>query len=95
MNEAYYLRDKLVYMDEVFNDDSILDIVLEGLTDEHLQIKSTAEVDDDFTLHRAVVTMRSIYANKAMRNGPSRKAKGRESAMVVTSTPPAVVTCSH
>ena len=30
-----------------------------------------------------------------MRNRPSRKAKGRESAMVVTSTTSAVVTCSH
>ena len=28
-----HARDELVYMGEVFNDDSILDIVLEGLTD--------------------------------------------------------------
>ena len=33
-----HLRDDLVDMGEVFNDDSILDIVLEGLTDEYLQI---------------------------------------------------------
>ena len=33
--------------------------------------------------------------NRALRNGPSRKAKGRESAMVVTSTPSALVTRSH
>ena len=71
---------------EVFNDDSILDIVLEGLTDEYLQIKYSAEADDDFTLDRAMVTMRNMYANRAMRNGPSRKAKGCESTMVVTST---------
>ena len=38
INELYYLRDELVDMGEVFNDDSILDIVLEGLTDEYLQI---------------------------------------------------------
>ena len=31
-NEAHYLRDELVDTGEVFNDDSILDIVLEGLT---------------------------------------------------------------
>ena len=94
-NEAYYLRDELVDMGEVFNDDSILDIVLEKLTDEYLKIKCSAEADDDFTLDRAVITMRNIYANRAMRNGPLRKAKGRESAMVVTSTPSAVVTCSR
>ena len=39
--------------------------------------------------------MRNNYTNRAMQNRPSRKAKGRESAMVVTSTPSAVVICSH
>ena len=90
INDVYYLRDELVDMGEVFNDDSILDIVLEGLSDEYLQIKYSAEADDDFTFDRAVITMRNMYANRAMRNGPLRKAKGRESAMVVTSTPSVV-----
>ena len=40
INEVYYLRDELVGMGEVFNDDSILDIVLEGLADKYLQISS-------------------------------------------------------
>ena len=95
INEVYYLRDKLVYMGEVFNDDSVLDIVLERLTDEYLQVEYSVEADDDFTLDRAVISMRNMYANRVMRNGPSRNAKGRESAMVVTSPPLAVVTCSH
>ena len=82
-------------MGGVFNDNIILDVVLEGLTDEYLQIKYSAEADDDFTLDRAGITMRNIYADRAMRNGPSRKAKGRDSAMVVTSTLSAVVTCSR
>ena len=59
------------------------------------KIKYSAEADDDFTLDRAVITMRDLYVNIAVRNGPLRKAKGRESAMVVTSRPSAVVTCSH
>ena len=95
INEVYYLRDELVDIGVVINDDSILDIVLEGLTDEYLQIKYSAEADDEFTLDRAVITMRNMYARRAMRNGPSRKSKGRESAMVVTPTPSAVVTCSR
>ena len=33
----------IIYMGEVFNDDSILEIVLKGLTDEYLQIKYSAE----------------------------------------------------
>ena len=37
INELFCLRDELVDMGEVFNDDSILHIVLEGLTDEYLQ----------------------------------------------------------
>ena len=41
INEVYYLRDELVDMGEVFSDDSMLDIVLEGLADEYLQ-KQTA-----------------------------------------------------
>ena len=65
-NEVYYLRDQLMDMGEVFNDNSVLDIVLEGLTDEYLQIKYSAEADDDFTLDRAVITMRNMYANRAM-----------------------------
>ena len=95
INEVNNLRDELVDMGEVFNDDSILDIVLEGLADEYLQIKCSAEADNDFTLDQAVITMRNMCANRAVRNEPLRNAKGRESDTVVTSTPPAVVTCSH
>ena len=73
----------------------MLDIVLEGLTDEYLQKKYSADTNDDFTRDRAVLTTRNMYANRATRNGPSRNAKGRESDMVVTSTPSAVMTCSH
>ncbi len=46
-------------MGDVFDDDSILDIVLERLTDEYLQFKCSAE-EDDFTLDRAVITMRTM-----------------------------------
>ena len=46
INEIYHLRDELVEIGEVINDDSPLDIVLEGLTDDYLQIKYNAEADD-------------------------------------------------
>ena len=82
-------------MGDVFNDDSILDIMLEALMDKCLQNIYSTEADDDFTLDRAGITMRNIYAGRAMRNRPSQTAKGSESAMVVTSTPSAVVTCSN
>ena len=35
-------------MGEVINDDSLLDIVLEGLTDDYIQIKHNAETDDSW-----------------------------------------------
>ena len=79
-------------MGEVFSDDSILDIMMERLTDEFLKAKYGAETDDDITLHQAVITVCNMYANRAMRNGPWRKEKRRESDMVVTSTPSAVLT---
>ena len=78
-----------------FNDDCILDRVLEGLTDEYLQMKSSAEKDYYFTLEQAVITMHNIHGRRAMGNEPSLKATGRESVMVVTSRPSAVVTCLH
>ena len=95
ITEVYYLKDELVYMEDVFNDDSILDMVLKGFTGEYLQTQCTGEADDDFTLHQAVQTMRNTYANRVMRTGPSRKEKGRESAILITSTPSAVVACSR
>ena len=95
MKYTIYLRDELVDMGEVFNDDSILDIVPEGLTDECLQFIYSTRADDSFTPDRAVITRCNMYAHRAMRNGPLRKANGRESATVFTSTPSAVVTCSH
>ena len=84
VNEIYHLRDELVEMGEVINDDSLLDIVLEGLRDDYLQIKYNAEADDSFTLDKAIYTMRNMHANRLAKHGPSRKQKGRESAMVST-----------
>ena len=90
VNEVYYFGDKLVDMEEVFNDDSILNIVLERLTDEYPQIQFSTEADDDFTLDRHVTTMRNVYPTIAMQNRPLQTAKRRESAMVATSAPSAV-----
>ena len=84
INEIYHLRDELVEIGEVINDDSPLDIVLEGLTDDYLQIKYNAEADDSFTLDNAIYTMLNMHANRIAKHGPSKNQKGRESAMVST-----------
>ena len=54
----------------------LLDIVLEVLTNDYLQTKCNAEVDDTFTLESAVYTMRNMHANRRAKNGPSRKTEG-------------------
>ena len=38
IHEVFYLRGELVDMGDVFNHDSILDIMLEGLTDEYMKM---------------------------------------------------------
>lgn len=70
INEANHLRDEMMYMGEVSNDDRISDVVLEGLTDDYVQIKYSAEAENDFSLEQAVITMRNMYAKRVMRNGP-------------------------
>ena len=71
INEVYNLRYELVGKGEVVNDDKLLDIALQRPTDEYMHIKYSAETDNYFTLNRAMVTMRNMYANRAMRNEPS------------------------
>lgn len=66
INEVFYLRDKLVdtgVVDagEVFKDDSILNIVLEGLTDEECKL-NTPPKQMIFTLDGDVITMHNMYA---------------------------------
>ena len=85
IDEVDQLRDELVYTDKVIHDDSILEITLEGLTDEYVHMKCSAETENDFSFDQTVVAtrMRDMYANRRiMRDGPSRKVKRRESAMI-------------
>ena len=82
--KSYHPRHEFVGMGEVIKDDSLLDIVLEGLTDDYYRIKYNAEADDSFTLAKAVHAMRNMHASRIAKHGPSRKQSGRESAMVTT-----------
>ena len=84
LSMKFIIYDELVEMGEVIDDDSLLDIVLEGLTDDYLQIKYNAEAHDSFMQDDAIYAMRNMHANRIAKHGPSRKQKGRESAMVTT-----------
>lgn len=78
------LRDELREMGTIFNDNQILDIILQRLPDLYSGIKYEAETKDDFDLEHAMYTMRNLYANRKALGGFSRSAKGRSSAMVAS-----------
>ena len=84
INEIHHPRDELVETGKVINDDCQLDIVLEGLTDDYLQIKYNAKADGNLTLAKAIYTIRNMHANRIAKHRSSRKQRRRESAMVTT-----------
>lgn len=49
-------------MVEVINDDSLLDIVLEGVTGYYLQIEDNAETGDSFKLENGIYIYDAQYA---------------------------------
>lgn len=69
-------------MGEVIKDDRLLDIVLEGLTDEYLQTEYNAEAGDHFSRENDSYTMRNMNKNRMAKNGHSRNQKRRELTMV-------------
>ena len=70
INEIYHLLDELIEMGEVTNDDSLLDIVLEGLSDDDLQIMCNAEAYDSFTLGKAIYPMHNMHSNRIAKHRP-------------------------
>ncbi|CAN0059457.1 unnamed protein product, partial [Sphacelaria rigidula] len=86
LTKIYELRDQLVYMGEPISDDRLTDIVVEGLTDDHDRIKYDAERDPDFSIFDIEVTMRNMYSNRVPRGILSKGVRGRDSAMIATSS---------
>lgn len=74
------------HIGEVVPEQRLLDIVLEGLTKEYIMIKYNAEREPNSTLDEVETTMRNMYANRVARGGSSRKFRGREPAMVASSS---------
>lgn len=58
VNGIDHVRDGLVEMGEVINDESLLDIVLEGLTDDYFQIYSSATPSRTTNSRRTTQLMR-------------------------------------
>lgn len=66
--EICNLRDELVGMIEVINDDS-LDIVPEGLTDDYDQTEYSAEANDKITPDNVMYAIRNMHAHRIAKTG--------------------------
>ncbi|CAM9161903.1 unnamed protein product, partial [Sphacelaria rigidula] len=86
LTKVYELRDQLVYMGEPISDERLTDIVVEGSTDDYDRIKYDAERDPDFSISDIGVTMRNMYSNRVARGILSKRVRGRDSAMIATSS---------
>ena len=83
LTEVFQQRDELEYIGESFTEACILDLILEGLSDEYEPISFAAERDPEIPLEEIDITMRNMYANHVARGGGSTfsRGRGRESAM--------------
>ena len=80
-------RDELEHIGESFAEARILDIILEGLSDEYEPIRFAAEWDQEISLKEIEITMRNLNANCVARGDGSTflREKGRQSDMTVSS----------
>ncbi|CAM9968340.1 unnamed protein product, partial [Sphacelaria rigidula] len=95
LTKIFELRDQLVYMGEPISDETLTDIVVEGLTDDYDRVKYDAERGPDLSISDIEVTLRNMYANRLARGILGNKGlRGRESAMVAALPPDSSLTSS-
>ena len=85
--QCLWQRDELRHIGETCTEAHILDILLEGLSDEYKPIRFAAERDPEVSLKKVEITMRSMYANGVARGDGSTfpREKGCQSAMMASS----------
>ena len=78
--------DELKHIGEDFKEACILDLILEGLSDEYKSIKFATERDPKISLKYVEITMRYMYANCVTRRDGSTflHRMERESAMAAS-----------
>ncbi|CAM9942141.1 unnamed protein product, partial [Ascophyllum nodosum] len=81
--QVFQQRDELEHIGETFTKARMLDIILEGLSDEYESIRFAAERDPEISLEEIKITMRNMYANRVARGDGSTfsREKERQSAM--------------
>lgn len=83
LTKVFELRDQLVYMGEPISDERLTDIVIEGSTDDHHQIRYGAKRDPDVSIPDIEVTMRNMYSDRVARGILTNNGvRGRELAMI-------------
>ena len=87
ISEGFEQRDELEHIGESFTEATILDIMLEGLSDEYEPIRFAAERDPEISLKEIEIAMRNKYANSVARGDGSTfsREKGCQSAMMASS----------
>ena len=87
ISESFQQRDELEHIGESFTEGRILDITLEGLSDEYKPIRFAAERDLEISLKEIETAMRNMYANRGGRGDGSTfsRKKGCQSAMMASS----------
>ena len=85
--EGFQQRDELEHIDESFTEARILDIILEGLTDEYEPIRFAAEREPEISLKGIEITMRNMYASYVAHGDGSTfwREKRCQSAMTASS----------
>ena len=69
LTDVFQQRDELKHIGGTFTEARVLDLILEGVSDEYEPIRFAAERDSKISLKEVETTMRNMYANHGVRGG--------------------------
>ena len=78
LTEVFQQRDQLEHIAESFAEACILDIILEGLSDEYEPIRFAAERDPEISLKEIEITRRNMYAHRVAGGDGSTVSREKE-----------------
>ena len=82
LTEVFQQRDELEHIGESFTEPRILDIILEGLSNEYEPIRFAAERDPEISLKEIQITMGNMYANRVARDDGSTFLRRRDASQL-------------
>ena len=76
LTEVFQQRDKLEHIGENLTEARILDLILEGFSNEYESIRFAAERDPEISLNEVEITMQNMYANHIAHGDGSTFSRG-------------------